>query len=172
MQHQAYLVTRKAEIAEFPIYIGTRQAAENYARGVASFSIIPVWFNLIKPFVNTPLDPFVELTTLRLAWSSDEILPLILPHKEQLMNTNHWEEIVAANGPLSFEEMYEKAPDDFMDLPLECADFFTRPDVAKRLVGKGHDGVIFGGLRDLHNDPMYVPYKTAGIRYGEEYYVQ
>lgn len=167
----AFHITRP-DAPEYPAYFSDREIATSVASAIKGNSIMPVTFDIKKPFINTPDDQLMELNALRRILDDVQIYGLVKSQEDDLMATNQWERLKEKHGSsLTFDGLYRNHPEDFLTLPIDCHRFFTRAAVAAIIAAHGFDGAIFSGKGFHREATMYVPFNRLGVRYGEEKYV-
>jgi hypothetical protein len=133
---------------------GTVEAANFYAmspndsRETASApKVIPAYLRIEKPFLNNPVDPFVDLLLFEEAFGFPKTVEIARRFASFIEHTNNWEDNLANEFP-SVEELLEKEPARLSFLYANAYPFLDDPDIVDELRRHGYDGAIYGGSGD------------------------
>lgn len=105
--------------------------------------VFPVFLDIQQPFLNSPDDPFMDLSRYIEVFGAEEAKRVALKFKDHLYNTNMWEEHSADYA--SLEDLLQKAPEKLEQLYFELYPLLDDPFEVALLRSKGFDGAIYGG---------------------------
>ena len=140
---------------------GTKEAANLYATrpntgaAVQASKVFPSYLSIRKPLVNTPGDPFIDLSVLRNALGEKEFARVVKNNSEFIERTGAFERLSTERGYTSVADVMKKDPKALNSLYVDVYPILDDAQAVKTLQKRGYDGAIYGGSGATANEPEY-----------------
>lgn len=106
-----------------------------------------------RPFVNTPGDPFIELSDVVAALGQDKALKIALDNAEVIQETSAW--LDADDVGDSVEQFLARNPSEVTRFYVDAYRLLDDPQVVQWLIDAGYDGAIHCGNGAGAHEPEY-----------------
>lgn len=150
---------------------GSAEGASAYATSpnvttmvVQAPKVFPVHLNIEKPFVDTPDDPFMDLSFYNELFGLEETRRIAVKFKDYVEHTNAWLETSEEHGFDSVVDMAESRPDLLLALCFEVYALLDDPAEVALLRAAGYDGAIHGGSGETAMEPEYRVFSEDQVR--------
>ena len=98
-----------------------------------------------KPIINTPDDPFFDMSVIAENFGRDKALYFANKHENYMEHTNNWEEISEKTGFRKARDFLKVFPDRVNDLYCDAYAIVDDPEFIELIQSVGFDGAIHGG---------------------------
>ena len=115
------------------------------------------------PFINQPVDPFLELGHVVQQLGFDEAYRIACKYADHIEHTNHWQEDIAPHHPGSVREYLDNDPSRITDLYFASYPFFDCAYEIAGLKAWGYDGAIIGCTGLGSGTTEYRPFSTEQV---------
>ena len=139
---------------------GSIEAANQYAvvpnRGGEAVAprVMPVYLSIQNPVINTPDDPFVDVSSLVDALGEEQARKIALHFAEAIESTDNWaSEFQEQYGTV--ERLLAEAPEKITGLYFDAWRLFDVPEMVDLFREAGYDGAIHGGSGITALEPEY-----------------
>jgi hypothetical protein len=117
--------------------------------------VVPAFLRIEHPLIDTPEDPFLELSVLRQALGPAQCRRIAAKFADAIADTGNWDEHFAPRFP-SVAAFLEQASDDDLDeLYFYAYRLMDDPQEVELLRQAGFDGAIHGGAGSNALEPEY-----------------
>lgn len=108
--------------------------------------IMPAYLNITNPIVNTPSDPFVDLSRIEEALGRAEAVRLAHKFASKICDTGYWYELERKTRIREIAEFIEKYPRRLGELYFQAFDLLNDSEEVARLREASYDGGIHCGF--------------------------
>lgn len=150
---------------------GSVEAANIYATHPNDLSMIaiaprvlPVYLKIENPIINSPDDPFIDLSILDRKLGFSEATRIALKFADHIMNTDCWNEISGETGMHSIDELVARAPDRLLELYFNAYILLDDIDEVEKLRKCGFDGAIHMGNGETFDQVEYKVFSLDQVR--------
>lgn len=126
--------------------------------------IMPVYLKITNPIINTPSDPFFDLSRVQQAFGRDEAVRLAHKFAPQIRGTGFWYELEADSSIRSVPEFLKKHPERLGELYFQAFDYLNDAEEVARLRKAGFDGGIHCGFGDNGTEVEYKVFDVSQVR--------
>lgn len=141
---------------------GTRETASLYASSpndsrmtIVAPRVTPYMLRIVRPVMNDPDDPFMDLSVLVSALGRDEAMATALEHADRIASTGHWDETYAEEWDADVAGMLRAHPSRLDDLYLVAHVVMDDHRVCGLLRRAGFDGAVCGGWGENACEPEW-----------------
>lgn len=141
---------------------GTRETASLYACSpndsrmtVVAPRVSPYMLRIVRPVMNDPDDPFMDLSHLIEALGREEAMAVALEHADRVSSTGHWDETYAEEWGADVAGMLASHPARLDGLYLVAHAIMDDHRVCGLLRRAGYDGAVCGGWGENACEPEW-----------------
>lgn len=106
-------------------------------------NVIKANISIKKPVINTPDDPFIEMSVVKDILGEERAKEIAIKNSEFITDTNNWEENYSDYS--SVEELLKAKPEELGKLYMNAFPIFDDIEIVKEFKEKGYDGAIHAG---------------------------
>lgn len=117
--------------------------------------VFPVHLVINNPLVNSPSDPFLELSYYEELMGQTHAIRLANKFADWITRTDNWDEITGKIGPITVSEYLSDNPSNLKNLYLQLYPVLDDFEEIAILKNKGFDGAIYAGSGISANEVEY-----------------
>ena len=125
--------------------------------------IMPAYLKITNPIINTPGDPFLDLSRIEEALGRDEAVRLAHKFAAKIRDTGFWYELKKERH-MSVPEFLERFPERLSELYFQAFDYLNDDEEVARLRKANFDGAIHCGFGDNGTEVEYKVFDVSQVR--------